>query len=524
MKRLIGAAAALAACIGGVGAATALADPDDLGQNRQSINTRADYAPFEEFDPLASSSNCPGGAPSGRASDPYVLPAGYDQAIVAEESDPVTPQPPQGPSAVSEDLWDMNTQNEFGTDAGRYLYRTHEVGSAPSGADPAAPGGSQVTVTDLKTGETKNLADRNDWERFDGLVWTPWGTILAAEETIVATAADPQVPQAKGGLVYELFVDTSDPSRLDPSREQITPGDGTTDTVQDGIRVRPALGSKSHEGLRFDKRGYLYGIAESRGESNPAQSGGIFRFVPDRKGDLSSGELSAYDSPNGKDGEGRWQVLPRDAVQVDADAAAAAAQVNRYERPEDVETGESTGVDRISGGHTLYVAITDDGGDATIEEGVFNIDLRQKEQPFGYRYAGQGAGNATQPEFNAADNLALDRNGNLAITEDGGGNGDDIWIAAPPRADGDDDDNGGERGEPAGSVERFASIKDCTAEGSGVYFALAGTERFSRHNPNPEVQSLVRGETLFVNRQHAGQTSTVDQGIAIAPVDDEDDG
>jgi secreted PhoX family phosphatase len=323
------------------------------------------------------------------------------------------------------------------------------------------------------------------------------------------------VPQAVGGLVYELFIDKKDPSRLDPSREPITPGDGTNDTVQDGIRARPALGAKSHEGLRFDKQGFLYGIAESRGETNPALSGGIFRFVPDEKGDLSSGVLSAYDSPNGKDGAGQWLPLDRDAVQVDADAAAAAAEVNRYERPEDVETGQSTGKDRLNGGNSLYVAITDNAG-TTNEEGVLNIDLSNEEQPLGYRYVGAGAGNASEPDFNAPDNLALDRKGNLAITEDGGGNGDDIFMAAPP--DGDDDEH-----LPAASVERFASIKDCDAEGTGVYFALAGTERFARRNPNPEVRQLVHGETLFVNRQHSGQGTTVDQGIAIAPVDDDDD-
>lgn len=36
-------------------------------------------------------------------------------------------------------------------------------------------------------------------------------------------------------------------------------------------------------------------------------------------------------------------------------------------------------------------------------------------------------------------------------------------------------------------------------------------------------EETVNGETLFVNRQHAGDTSPVDQLIAIAPEDEEDD-
>ena len=254
----------------------------------------------------------------------------------------------------------MSTQNEFGKDAGRYVYRTHENRRGQA---------SQVSLTDLQTGKTEILAERADWEAFDGIVWTPWGTILAAEEVIVSdpvTGRDPQVPQATAGLVYEFFIDRDDPSELDPSREPMTaPGDGTTDTVQDGIRVRPALGAKSHEGMRFDRRGNLYGIAESRGRTTAGVSGGIFRFVPDRKGDVSTGQLQAFQSPNRQDGEGRWIDLDRTQVQIDADREAETKGANEYQRPEDVETGQSTGKDRNNGGNTLYVALTegdDEGG------------------------------------------------------------------------------------------------------------------------------------------------------------------
>jgi hypothetical protein len=129
-----------------------------VGQAIEAKNTAADYTPGDKFEPLAASSPCVGALDA-----PFVLPSGYDQQVVAQE-----------PEGGTVDLWDMNTQNEFGKDAGRYVYRTHEVG---------APPGSQVSVTDLQTGETEVLAQRADWERFDGIVWTPWGTILAAEET-----------------------------------------------------------------------------------------------------------------------------------------------------------------------------------------------------------------------------------------------------------------------------------------------------------------------------------------------------
>ena len=472
---------AVLAAVGVVGGGSAFAA---IAANAK--DTRADYTPFKKFAPLPASAAC-----TGAVDDPFTLPPGYGQQVVAREGD-----------GGSVDLWDMNTQNEFGKDAGRYVYRTHEVGAGT----PAGGGGSQVTVTDLKTGTTRILAQRVDWERFDGIVWTPSGTILAAEETTAASAKDPDVPEATAGLVYEFFVDPSDPSKLNPNdpRDNVLP--------RDGIAVRPALGSKSHEGMRFDRQGNHYGISESA-------PGGIFRFVPDRKGDLSAGDLQVYKSPNGRDGEGVWVSIPDAQARVNAQTAANGFQANGYSRPEDVETGESTGKDRNNGGNTLYVAIT--GTDE-----VFAIDLSNRNRPFGYQYVytaplgmTTGAPNAPAGAFGAPDNLALDRKGNLAITEDPGGvppptgtksMGDDIWIAAP---------RGGHR-RPAEPVQRFASTKDCIAEPTGIYFALQGTEEFTEDGP---FEALVNDESLFVNRQHAGQPSPVDQFVSIAPLDDDRD-
>ncbi|HKH12912.1 MAG TPA: alkaline phosphatase PhoX [Rubrobacter sp.] len=488
---------------GGVAVATALAlGAASVGQTVEARNTEANYTPNERFEPLAASSPCVG-EPGGKQAKPFVVPTGYDQRVVAEE-----------PEGGTEDLWDMNTQNEFGKDAGRYVYRTHEVAAAPSGSNPqTTPGGAQVSVTDLKTGQAKVLAERADWERFDGIVWTPWGTILAAEETSRQGAPDPQVPQARGGLVYEFFVDPDDPTRLDPSREKIAPGDGTADTVKDGIRARPALGAKSHEGMRFDKRGFHYGISETRGQTTAGQAGAIFRFVPDRKGDLSKGQLQALQTNDRRYGEGRWIDLDRTQVQIDADAEAERKGANEYERPEDVETGQSTGVDKNNGGNTLYVAMTEGP-----EEGVTAVDLSSKDRPFAYPYVGKIAGNASEPEFDSPDNLALDSQGNLAITEDPPVNpiGADIWVAKPPRSQDDDGENGS-RHQPASEVERFASLKDCAAEPTGIYFALEGTSKFTEGTPR---EALVTDESLFVDRQHSGQGTTNDQLVSINPVDD----
>jgi hypothetical protein len=60
------------------------------------------------------------------------------------------------------------------------------------------------------------------------------------------------------------------------------------------------------------------------------------------------------------------------------------------------------------------------------------------------------------PGFTFPDNLALDAQGNLFITEDGDPPpGNDIWVA---------------RAGQGGAIERFASLADCAAEPTGLYF------------------------------------------------------
>jgi hypothetical protein len=56
------------------------------------------------------------------------------------------------------------------------------------------------------------LAARDYWEALDGIVWTPWHTILVAEETNSGGYPDPDYPHASSGLVYEIELDKGDPT------------------------------------------------------------------------------------------------------------------------------------------------------------------------------------------------------------------------------------------------------------------------------------------------------------------------
>ncbi len=399
----------------------------------------AGFAKFADFTPIPASAVCgvgeiaPPSTLDGFASyQPFLLPAGYHSELVTMERDP-------GLFGLGKgvDNFDMLTLNENGPHAGRFLYRTHEVGSNGS-----------VSETDLETGVTRIVANASHYEALDGIVWTPWKTVLFAEERIVASLKDPAVPNAVGGLVYEY----------DPATGISTP--------------RPAVGARSHEGMRFDTHGNLYGISEST-PGNPGQSGAIFKFVPDTKGDLSSGQLYVLkvDDAVTKTGHAVWVPLDRDAVQINSDAEAIRVGATGWARPEDMDIATSTGNNR-GGANVLYVATTTD-------DIVLRIEL-EGDEAFVTDFVREGI---NVSGMNSPDNLALDRQGNLYIMEDG--DAGDIWVALAK--------GGGEL--VASEVVRFASLTDCDAEPTGGYFDKDGN--------------------MLINVQHAGGALRNDLTVKI---------
>ncbi|MFC5998020.1 alkaline phosphatase PhoX [Quadrisphaera sp. GCM10027208] len=337
--------------------------------------------------------------------EPFVVPDTCTQRLVADET--VLDIYPG-----VDDLTDMNTLNETGKYAGRYLYRTHEVGSNGS-----------LSVVDLRTGEAKVLVQDEGYRRLDGLRWTPWGTLLFAEETA-------------GGRLFEAFLDPKDPSQV--------------------LRVeeRPEVGIMRHEGIGVDEQGSVYVIDELNG-------GSIYRFVPTTRGDLSDGQLYALRLTDLAEDEqeyaeetavladrvGPYEWVPLDMATAVVDAEQAADDVNAtgFGRPEDVELI----------GNTLYVA-------NTTEDRVVAIDLKTEVLT---TFVGAGVNVPVEDRatattgFNGPDNLASSTNGQLFIVEDNVPS--DIWVASKH-----DKSTSG----VADDVELFASLKDPGAEGTGIYF------------------------------------------------------
>lgn len=387
---------------------------------------------------------------------PFVLPAGYQQRVISSERELNL--------YVGPDMPDMNTVNETGPHAGRYLYRTHEVRPGSVGNDGNARrldgnSGGALSVVDIETGVTRLLVSRPDWEALDGLVWTPWQTVLFAEEVVRAKRPDPDVPQAVSGLVYELKLTPGDPRRVAQ------------------VNVRPLLGSLAHEGIEVDQRGHVYVIDETR-------QGSIYRFVPRRYGDLSAGQLFALKVKDGaKTGSAEWVALDMNQVQISAREAARAKSATGYCRPEDIERVDNT----------LYVALTcEDVDDPSTPQGpgaILAVSLGDRPSARFVVAPGKNVTSETTPRIDAdgdpvagvtgfrhPDNLASGPNGTLWIAEDN--QWSDIWVYDPHS---DDADGDGYRD----GVYLFASLKDKPAEATGIYFG-----------PDPH--------TLFVTVQHAG--------------------
>lgn len=351
------------------------------------------------FDPIDGT---PYASATADWTEPFVIPDGFTQQLLSDES-------VLDIYAGADDLTDMNTVNETGPQAGRYLYRTHEVGSNGS-----------LSVVDLQTGETKVIAQDAGWRRLDGLRWTPWGTVLFAEET-------------SGGRLFEAFLDPKDP------------------TVVTRVEERREVGILRHEGIEALGDGTVFVIDELNG-------GSIFKFVPSKRADLSDGQLYALKLTGLTDAEQLWNsgtyqqkvgafewvALDMDQVVVDADAAANAVAATEFGRPEDVEVI----------GNVLYVANTS-------EDRVVAIDLAKEELTSfvekGVNAPVENAG-AGATGFNNPDNLAQGPDGRLWMVEDNYLS--DVWVAGL-----DHDQDGA-----ADEVEQFASIVDTGAEISGIYF------------------------------------------------------
>ncbi len=363
------------------------------------------------------------------------------------------------------DNWDMNTLNETGPNAGRYLFTPYETGSAG------------VRRLDVTTGKAETIVANgtNGFVVGDASRWTPFGTYLTAEES-----------WGTGSTKGRLFEVTSPLAAA-----------GSTGFVERNIIPRV-----SHEGLSFDADNNLYFIDEFSGgsiykyvSSTPTtgatffDAGETFVLKVGAGGNTDAVGASTWEKITNADGSA-VSADPTATVTIDGQSrvdgriAANLAGGTNFNRPEDLE------IKTVAGEQKLYFAATASSTDgagavfaiALTDAATANVTLFANRDTFK-----KGTGVAVGLEFLNPDNLAIDGLGNIYIIEDQPGGFADIWFAYDIDFDG-----------VAESLGRWASLSTLGAEPTGLYF------------------DPFRSNVAYVNVQHAN--SDIDRTIRITAI------
>ncbi len=440
---------------------------------------------FEVFTPLASSAG-----PTADEAMPMTFgnPAIVQRSIADRQTQLAASKPNSG-------SWDMNTSNETGRDKGRYLFTVFETGSAG------------VQRHDLETGQTDTLwqspsvAFPTNHVAFDASFWTPWGTLITAEEAWETAATGSTLPY---GRLFELKNPTHAPGITNP----LTPSSNAgAEFVHQNVIPRT-----SHEGIQFDRAGNMYFIDELNGGNvykytsaarlRDVKRGGVDYFAAGQTFVLRVGDGS---TPNAT-GAYQWvpftdtngNALPGALTITDVNGVSSVDARNTtnlpafkgtdYQRPEDMQ------IQRSQGNEFLYMTTT------TTNE-VYRLDLKRKTiSVFANRNTiDLATGVAVGSALASPDNLAVDHDGNIYIIEDRpGAVDDDIWFAKDCNKDGDLNDAGE-------GLARWASNGTPGSEFTGLYFDPRNKRR------------------AWVNIQHPGSGNDRTIEITAPGHDDQDD-
>jgi uncharacterized protein len=402
---------------------------------------------FSDFTPLPSSAG-----PTGNEAAPITFGnPNLDQFSISSRTVQLALGKPNTGS------WDMNTVNETGPHKGRFLFTVFETGQ------------SGVQRHDLESGLTDTVwfsPTSGNAVAFDACFWTPWGTLITAEESWETAAAGSTSPY---GRLFELRNPLDAPGITLP----LTP---TSNSGADFIH-RNVVPRTSHEGIQFDKKGDMYFIDELAGGSvykytTAANYGKVLGGVADyfaagqtfvlRVGDGSTanavGTFSWVPITN------KWgAALPgaititdvRGVTSVDARNTTnlAAFKGTDYQRPEDLQ------IQTVNNVEFLYMTTT-----STNEIYAINLTERKISVFANRNTLDLATGLAVGSALSSPDNLAIDHDGNIYIIEDrGGGVDDDIWFAMDLNKDGDLLDEGE-------GIGRWASNGTVGSEFTGLYF------------------------------------------------------
>ena len=360
-------------------------------------------------------------------------------------------------NAPNSGSFDMIATNETGPHKGRYLWTVFETGN------------SGMQRTDLETGITETV-----WQSpapgnavsFDACYWTPWGTIITAEESWETNPAGSTSPY---GRLFELKNPITAPGIINP----VTAASNlNADFVHQNVIPRT-----SHEGIQFDQDGNMYFIDELNG-------GSVYKFTSTfaKRGTVQSAtnyfdagqtfvlRVGDGNTPNATGGY-TWVAitdedgagLPGTITITDVRGVRSVDARNTTDRPAfkgtDYQRPEDLQMQFVNGVELLYF-------NATTNHETFVLNLKNQTISL---FANRNTINvATGLPVGSAlanpDNLSVDHDGNLYIVEDrNGGQDDDIWLAVDLNKDGDLND-------PGEGLKRWASNGTVGSEFTGLFF------------------------------------------------------
>jgi hypothetical protein len=434
------------------------------------------------------------------STSPFLVPARMVQTKVTDRNTLLAQGLPNGFSQWDQMSFDPTgryifeaTEQNYGAGVFRYDQSTHAVVALMQG------NGTNVRNPNPAAWSPAN----DDFRNCDPCLWTPWGTVVTAEE-------------ADGGRLFEIL------NPLSPT--------GPYQVVW-----RNKLPSCTYEGIRFDAQGVLY-------FSDEDNSGSFYKFVPTVYGNLGAGQLFVlsvdafandltalpdwnWDSAVNRHadserfGLAHWIPLTDAAgtpltaanpyafvTSTGARLAADEVRATPFGRAEDMD------INTLANGHQcLYSSLTGENRVASIElvsattaiVRVFvdfdTIDLAtgqdvnpQQNDPF----SPPGPGST----FNDPDNLAVDAFGNVYIVEDASPG--DIWRAIDADRDG-----------VAEAIGRVVSDGVLNGEPTGMVFDPRDPYRFVC-----TIQGPPSGNTAiwsFATRPFPGSNRDIDLQIGI---------
>jgi hypothetical protein len=440
----------------------------------------ADGTRFSDFTPLTSSA---GPAADEAAPITFGNPD-FQQISIADHTTQLAAGVPNSGN------WDMNTVNETGPHRGRYLFTVFETSQAGVGRH------------DLLTGTTDTIwfsPAPDDHRSFDACYWTPWGTLITAEERWETAAGGSTSPY---GRLFELKNPLDAPGIFEPL--------GPSSNLNADFVHQNVIPRTSHEGIQFDRSGNMYFIDELNG-------GNVYKYtsaadlddVKDGADYFAAGQTFVLRVGDGNtpNATGPYAWVPftdatgaglpgaltimdvRGVTSVDARNTTNLPEFKGtdYQRPEDLQIKKAKGVEY------LYMTTT-----TTNEVYVLNLKTHTISVFANRETIDLATGLPVGEALASPDNLAIDHEGNIYAIEDRrGGEDDDIWFAKDLNRDGDLTD----RGEGLG---RWASNGTVGSEFTGLYF-----DPFDKRR-------------AWVNIQHPDSDN--DRTIEITiPHDDDDD-